>query len=122
MEKENIVQTTTQDITITAEAADEIRRIKTANNIPENVALRLGVKSGGGCCGASYMMMFDDQLEDTDKSFQAEGLTVYVDRDSLVQLSGITVRFSGGPEGRGFYFENPNEEHSCGCGGGCGCD
>jgi iron-sulfur cluster assembly protein len=121
MEKENLVQSAAQEITITAEAADEIRRIKTANNIPENIALRLGVKSGGGCCGASYLMMFDDRLQETDKAFQAEGLTVYVDRDSLVQLRGITVRFSGGPEGRGFYFENPNEERTCGCGGSC-CD
>ncbi len=122
MEKENIVQTTTQEISITPEAAEEIRRIKTANNIPENVALRLGVKSGGGCCGASYLMMFDDQLQETDKTFQAEGLTVYVDRNSLEQLNGITVRFLGGPEGRGFFFENPNEQGSCGCGGSCDCD
>lgn len=122
MEKQSIVESTTQDITITADAAEEIRRIRTVNNIPDNVALRLGVKDGGGCCGGSYMMMFDDQMQESDKSFQAEGLTVYVDRDSFVQLQGITVRFSGGPEGRGFFFENPNEEGSCGCGGSCGCD
>jgi iron-sulfur cluster assembly protein len=122
MEKEDIAQTTAAEITITAEAGDEIRRIKTVNNIPEQVALRLGVKSGGGCCGASYLMMFDDQVQETDKTFQAGGLTVTVDRESLGQLNGITVRFSGGPEGRGFYFENPNDEGTCGCGGSCGCD
>lgn len=111
-------QPITQDINITAEAAEEIRRVKVENNIPESAALRLGVKSGG-CCGVSYLMGFDNRPQETDRIYQIEGLTVYVDVNSLMQLSGTTVNFSADPEGRGFYFDNPNVERSCNCGDSC---
>ena len=109
----------TQDIIITAEAVKEIKRIKLENNIPESTALRLGLKNGGGCCGNSYLMAFDDKLQQSDRIYQIEGLTVYVDLNSLIQMSGVTVDFTGGPEGRGFYIDNPNADRSCDCNDSC---
>jgi iron-sulfur cluster assembly protein len=79
----------------------------------------MGVKSGG-CCGLSYALGFDDKAVDTDKIFQTEGMTVYVDAVSLAQLSGATLEFVTGPDGSGFKFNNPNDQKSCGGGdGGC---
>ena len=118
-------QILTSEIVITPEAAEEIRRIKTENQIPESLALRLGVKSssGGGCgCGTSYILGFDDKAGEADRVIQTNGLTVFVDPQSLTQLSGTTLGFSNDPEQRGFYFDNPNKE-SCGCNdGGCSCE
>ena len=110
-------QTTLTAITITAEAADEIRRIRTANQIPENLALRVAVKNNAEGRGTSYVLGFDETSNDHDRVFQTGGLTVFIDAESLAYLSGSTIGFSSDPEHPGLYFDNP----SGGCGCGCGC-
>lgn len=102
-------------ITITARAAQEIRKIKSDNSIPETHALRLGIK-GGGCSGMSYVLAFDEKPREGDNVLEREGLTVYVDSKSLFYLSGTTLDFSEGLNGRGFVFNNPNAARTCGCG------
>ena len=105
----------TEEIVITARAAQEIRKIKSDNKIPETHALRLGVK-GGGCSGLSYVLAFDERPRDNDAVMTLEGLTVHVDPKSLFYLSGTTLDFSDGLNGRGFVFSNPNAARTCGCG------
>jgi iron-sulfur cluster assembly protein len=102
-------------VTITSRAAQEIRKIKIDNNIPEGHALRLGVK-GGGCSGMSYVLAFDEAPKERDTVYQIEGLTVYVDPKSQFYLSGTVLDFSGGLNGKGFVFNNPNATRTCGCG------
>jgi iron-sulfur cluster assembly protein len=102
-------------VTITARAAQEIRKIKVDNNIPEPHALRLGVK-GGGCSGMSYVLAFDESPKERDTVYEIEGLTVYVDPKSQFYLSGTVLDFSGGLNGKGFVFNNPNATRTCGCG------
>ncbi len=46
-------------VLITEHAAEEIRKIKVENKIPESHGLRLGIK-GGGCSGMTYVLAFDD--------------------------------------------------------------
>jgi len=105
----------TEELVITPRAAEEIRKIKSENNIPEVHALRLGVK-GGGCSGMSYVLAFDEKPRQGDETLTLEGLTVYVDPKSLFYLSGTTLDFQDGLQGRGFVFNNPNAVRSCGCG------
>jgi len=102
-------------VTITPRAAEEIRKIKAENTIPESHALRLGVK-GGGCSGMSYVLAFDEDPKERDTVYQLEGLVVYVDPKSQFYLSGTTLDFSDGLSGRGFVFNNPNAARTCGCG------
>ncbi len=102
-------------VTVTSRAAQEIRKIKTDNNIPEAHALRLGVK-GGGCSGMSYVLAFDETPKERDTVYQIEGLTVFVDPKSQFYLSGTVLDFSGGLNGKGFVFNNPNATRTCGCG------
>jgi iron-sulfur cluster assembly protein len=110
------VQTNPIDaVTITSRAAQEIRKIKSDNNIPDAHALRLGVK-GGGCSGMSYVLAFDEDPKERDTVYQMEGLTVYVDPKSQFYLSGTVLDFSGGLNGKGFVFNNPNATRTCGCG------
>jgi len=102
-------------VVITPRAAQEIVKIKADNKIPDAHALRLGVK-GGGCSGMSYVLAFDERPREGDAVYQMEGLTVYIDPKSQFYLSGTTLDFSDGLNGRGFAFNNPNATRTCGCG------
>ena len=102
-------------VTISSRAAQEIRKIKVDNSIPEAHALRLGVK-GGGCSGMSYVLAFDEAPKERDIIYQVEGLTVIIDPKSQFYLSGTVLDFSGGLNGKGFVFNNPNASRTCGCG------
>ena len=102
-------------VIVTQRAAQEIVKIKAENKIPDEHALRLGVK-GGGCSGMSYVLAFDEQPREGDFIYQMEGLRIYIDPKSQFYLSGTTLDFSDGLNGRGFTFHNPNATRTCGCG------
>jgi iron-sulfur cluster assembly protein len=70
---------------------------------------------GGGCSGLSYKMEFDD-LGANDKVLTNESIKVAIDPKSAIYLSGTTLDFSDGLEGKGFQFKNPNAANTCGCG------
>ncbi|KXB98703.1 MAG: heme biosynthesis protein HemY [Chlorobi bacterium NICIL-2] len=103
------------DITITAKAIAEIKRIREQNNIPETYGLRMGVR-GGGCSGFSYALGFDAEPRSNDIVLEADGLRVFIDAKSMFYLMGVTLDFSDGLMGRGFTFKNPNATRTCGCG------
>jgi len=44
------------------------------------------------------------------------GCSVIVDKKSFLYLVGTTLEFSGGLNGKGFVFNNPNANRTCGCG------
>lgn len=77
--------------------------------------IRVGVTSGG-CSGLSYKMeIVNDQVEG-DKVFEDKGVKILVDKKSLLYLLGTTLEYSGGLNGKGFAFNNPNASRTCGCG------
>ncbi|TQD40461.1 HesB/IscA family protein [Haloflavibacter putidus] len=77
--------------------------------------VRVGVKSGG-CSGLSYDLRFDKEKIDEDKVFEDNGIKLIVDKKSFLYLIGTTLEFSGGLNGKGFVFNNPNAQRTCGCG------
>lgn len=77
--------------------------------------IRVGVK-GGGCSGLMYELSFDNQLKEDDKVFEDNGLQVVVDKKSFLYLVGTELDYSGGLNGKGFVFKNPNADRTCGCG------
>jgi iron-sulfur cluster assembly protein len=77
--------------------------------------LRVGVK-GGGCSGLSYVLDFDDTLNEGDSVSEDNGVRVVVDKKSLLYLFGTELNFSDGLNGKGFEFVNPNASRTCGCG------
>ena len=77
--------------------------------------VRVGVKSGG-CSGLSYDLNFDKEKEDEDKVFEDNGVKIIVDKKSFLYLIGTTLEYSGGLNGTGFVFNNPNANRTCGCG------
>ena len=82
---------------------------------PTEAFIRVGVK-GGGCSGLSYDLTFDTELTDTDKVFENNGIKVVVDKKSFLYLVGTELDYSGGLNGKGFVFNNPNASRTCGCG------
>ena len=77
--------------------------------------VRVGVKSGG-CSGLSYELKFDASLVENDKVFEDNDVRIVVDKKSFLYLVGTTLEYSGGLNGKGFVFNNPNANRTCGCG------
>ena len=82
---------------------------------PTKDFIRVGVKSGG-CSGLSYELNFDNQAADSDRVFEDNQVRIVVDKKSLLYLAGTTLEYSGGLNGKGFVFQNPNAQRTCGCG------
>ncbi len=77
--------------------------------------VRVGVKSGG-CSGLSYELDFDKAAKEMDKVFEDNNVRIIVDKKSFLYLVGTTLEYSGGLNGKGFVFNNPNAQRTCGCG------
>lgn len=77
--------------------------------------VRVGVKSGG-CSGLSYELDFDKAQKEDDKIFEDNDVKLIVDKKSFLYLIGTTLEYSGGLNGKGFVFNNPNAQRTCGCG------
>lgn len=77
--------------------------------------VRVGVKSGG-CSGLSYDLKFDKQAGENDKVFENNDIRIAVEKKSFLYLAGTILEFSGGLNGKGFVFNNPNASRTCGCG------
>ncbi len=95
-------------------ARDEVNRLTSQKS--EVVSfIRVGVK-GGGCSGLMYELEFDSAVKDDDKIFEDNGVRVVIDRKSYLYLVGTELDFTGGLNGKGFTFVNPNANRTCGCG------
>ena len=101
-------------ITFTPHAVAKVKEIMAQQN-PVPAGLRVGVV-GGGCSGFSYSMSFENGAGMMDKTFDFEGLKVFVDATSLMYLKGVSVDYLETLEGAGFKFDNPNVKSTCGCG------
>ena len=101
-------------ITLTENAVEQIKTAQTKENKP-NTALRVSV-TGGGCSGMSYKLDFVQETTEKDKIFEQGGVKVVIDTKSLLFINGMELDYSGGLNGKGFVFNNPNAKKSCGCG------
>ena len=82
---------------------------------PKPQGLRIAVV-GGGCSGFQYSMAFENNQQMLDKTYQFDGLKVFIDQASLLYLEGAEVDYVETMEGSGFKFSNPNVKSTCGCG------
>ena len=102
-------------IKITNIAKEKLFSLINESGLPQTAFVRVGVESGG-CSGLSYKLDFDEQKKDSDKVMENNGVRILVDRKSYLYLVGTTLNYSGGLNGKGFVFENPNANRTCGCG------
>ncbi|MDZ4800240.1 MAG: iron-sulfur cluster assembly accessory protein [Bryobacteraceae bacterium] len=101
-------------ITLTPTAVTKVQEILNVQE-PKPAGLRISVV-GGGCSGFSYSMAFENSPGMLDKSYNFEGLKVFIDQASLLYLDGAEVDYVESMEGSGFKFNNPNTKSTCGCG------
>ncbi len=96
-------------------AKERITEIIRDKNLDSSYFVRVSVTSGG-CSGLSYNLDFDNENKPNDQVFDDNGIKVVTDLKSFLYLCNTTLEFSGGLNGKGFYFNNPNAARTCGCG------
>ncbi len=103
-------------IKVSPEARDQVVQMMQQDGVDSRSHfVRVGVKSGG-CSGLSYELTFDEALGENDKIFEDNEVRIVVDKKSFLYLVGTTLEYSGGLNGKGFVFNNPNANRTCGCG------
>ena len=102
-------------IQITDTAREKLIQLKKEEGRPVEHNVRVAVE-GGGCSGLKYQLDFDSKINQEDKIFEDKGIKILVDKKSIIYLLGTTLDFSGGLNGKGFQFINPNASRTCGCG------
>jgi iron-sulfur cluster assembly accessory protein len=140
MLKDIETKTEVDGITISPAAASAVRDILAKRNL-EGYSLRVFV-SGGGCHGVQFGMALDNNKRQTDVALEMEGVSVFVDDQSINYLYGAKIDFINDPvHGAGFIVDSPSAQGSscscgsqgqassdaeggsaCGCGGSCGCN
>lgn len=101
-------------ITLSPNAVTQIIKFRDEAGMPDG-GLRVSVV-GGGCSGMSYKLDFQKEPQPTDKIFEQDGVKVFIDPKSFLFIKGLELDYSGGLNGTGFTFKNPNASKSCGCG------
>ena len=101
-------------IIVTESAKKEALRLMKDDN-RSNLFIRVGVE-GGGCSGLMYKLDFDNKESENDKVFENNNIKIVVEKKSYLYLVGTTLDYSGGLNGKGFVFINPNADRTCGCG------
>lgn len=96
-------------------AKEKIDTIWKEKEYSDDYFIRVAVTSGG-CSGLSYNMDFDNVSQPNDQVFEDKGIKVVTDLRSFLYLCNTTLEFSGGLDGKGFYFNNPNAARTCACG------
>lgn len=101
-------------IQVTESAKKQALRLMEESGEPDSF-IRVGVQ-GGGCSGLMYELNFDTNQQDDDKSIEDNGIKIVMNKKSFLYLVGTTLDYSGGLNGKGFIFKNPNADRTCGCG------
>ncbi len=96
-------------------AAKKITVLKEEEGMTDDYFIRVSVASGG-CSGLEYKMDFDNEFQENDQIFEDNGMKIVTDLKSFLYLAGTTLDYSGGLNGKGFHFVNPNANRTCGCG------
>lgn len=100
-------------ISLTPSAANRVRTFLASRG--RGVGLRLGVKQTG-CSGFAYVVNYADDVGGDDVVFDAHGVKVIVDRESLALIDGTEVDFVKEGLNEAFRFRNPKSRGECGCG------
>lgn len=102
-------------IKVSESAKNQAVKLMNEEHAGQEAFIRVGVK-GGGCSGLMYDLKFDTEMGPEDKVFEDNGVKIVVDRKSFLYLVGTELDYSGGLNGKGFIFKNPNADRTCGCG------
>ncbi|CAI8217481.1 iron-sulfur cluster assembly accessory protein [Bacteroidia bacterium] len=102
-------------ITVSERAAQQVNSLMETEGLNNGYFIRVSVV-GGGCSGLSYKMDFDNESQEGDQEFESNGYKIVCDMKSFLYLCGTELDFTDGLNGKGFQFNNPNANRTCGCG------
>ncbi|MBX7053212.1 MAG: iron-sulfur cluster insertion protein ErpA [Flavobacteriales bacterium] len=102
-------------IKVAESAKQQVAHLIESEKHPAGSFVRVGVE-GGGCSGLMYKLVFDTEMKEGDQVFEDNGIKVVVDKKSFLYLVGTELEYTGGLNGKGFVFKNPNANRTCGCG------
>lgn len=102
-------------ITITDKAADKIKDLYIDENDSSILGLRIFVQ-GGGCSGFQYGFTWDSTQNDDDFIVEHSEIKVLVDAMSMQYLNDAVIDYKEELMGSQFVINNPNVNHTCGCG------
>ena len=101
-------------VRLTPAAATRFRAL-TAGETAPSIGLRVYTTSGG-CSGFRYGMMIEDTAQESDTTFESDGIRIYLDAASVPLLAGASIDYVDSLMGAGFTVDNPNAVAACGCG------
>lgn len=102
-------------LSITPEAAEQVKSILAQSDDPNARAVRVGVKNAG-CAGMAYTMDYVSEAVAGDDHVAEHGVDVYIDPKATLFLLGTVMDFKEDILKSEFTFENPNQKGACGCG------
>ena len=105
-------------LTITPAAALRLVDVQRAGAGTKGRHFRLSLKERG-CSGMSYSLdLVDSAAKATEEEVTVDGIRVQIDGKALMHVVGTTMDWRVEPDGlsRGFFFDNPNAQGTCGCG------
>jgi len=101
-------------ILVSDNARDKLNQLLIEDNSGKEY-VRVGVESGG-CSGLVYKLDFDDTMNNEDELVEHNDIKLVINKKSILFLAGTTLEYSSGLNGKGFVFNNPNANRTCGCG------
>ena len=101
-------------ILVSDNARDKLNQLLIEDNGGKEY-VRVGVESGG-CSGLVYKLDFDDSMDNEDELVEHNDIKLVINKKSILFLAGTTLEYSSGLNGKGFVFNNPNANRTCGCG------
>ena len=101
-------------ILVSDNARDKLNQLLIEDNSGKEY-VRVGVESGG-CSGLIYKLDFDDSMDNEDELVEHNDIKLVINKKSILFLAGTTLEYSSGLNGKGFVFNNPNANRTCGCG------
>jgi len=102
-------------LTITENAADQVKSILEQSGDDTVNAVRVGVKNAG-CAGMAYTLDYVSEPVKGDDHVCEHGVEVYIDPKATLFLLGTEMDYKEDILKSEFTFENPNQTGSCGCG------
>ena len=107
-------QIQTELVNVTPAAASAVQDLMTKRNLT-GYGLRIFI-SGGGCSGFQYGLALEDNIRESDTTYEINGVKLVIDDVSINYLRGAQIDYVDELMGSGFKITNPNAISTCGCG------
>ena len=102
-------------ILVTQTAVNEVKRIKTSQNLGSETFLRVNIL-GGGCSGMQYALNFDTAFDAAvDTKYDFDDVMLATQKKFDPHFDGTRIDFVDSSTGSGFVIDNPNFPKFAGC-------